>query len=130
MRHIYRWIVGIISVVITVYIVHALGLKLSWGLYPFRLTDHVVLDWGLVAFVPVLALVNIVIGSILRLFSAPITCITFGLFGFVINAIVFWIAGSATGAKMTFLSVLVGSILYSVISMPLSRLIEENGRRG
>jgi len=118
MRHIYRWIVGIISVVITVYIVKALGLKLTWP-------DI----WGEVIFVPVLALVNIFIGSILRLFAAPITCITFGLFGFVINAIVFWIAGSATGAKMTFWSALVGSILYSVISMPLSRLIKENGRR-
>ena len=118
MRHIYRWIVGIISVVITVYIVKALDLKLTWP-------DI----WGEVIFVPVFALVNIFVGSILRLFAAPITCITFGLFGFVINAIVFWIAGSATGAQMNFWSALVGSILYSVISMPLSRLIKENGRR-
>lgn len=121
MKHLLRWLIGVISVIITVYVVKALGLQLSW---PEGDT------WGMVIFVPVFALVNIFIGGILRLFAAPITCITLGLFGFVINAIVFWIAGSATGATMTFWSALVGSILYSLISTPLSQLIKENGQRG
>ena len=115
MKHLLRWIVGIISVIITVYIVKALHLTLSWH-------D----TWGMVVFVPVLALVNIFIGSILRLFAAPITCLTLGLFGFVINAIVFWIAAKATNAHVNFVSALVGSILYSVISIPLSGLIKEH----
>lgn len=118
MQSILRWGVGVIAVVITVKILAFLGLPLTWPN-----------TWGIIIFVPVLAVVNAIIGSILRLFALPITCITFGLFGFVINAIVFWIAGWATGANMTFISALVGSILYTVISAPLGWMIKENRRR-
>lgn len=113
-----KWVVGVIAVVITVQVLNAIGVTVKWQ-------D----SWGMIVFVPVLAVVNAVIGGILRLFSMPITCITLGLFGFVINAIVFWIAGVATGADMGFLAALAGSILYTVISSPLSSIIKDRRRR-
>lgn len=113
-----KWLVGVVAIVVTVYILNAVGLTIEW---PTPL--------GMVVFVPVLALVNAVIGGILRVFALPITCITLGLFGFVINAVVFWVAGKATGAELGFLSALVGSILYTVISSPLNSIIKDRRRR-
>ncbi|MCL5104371.1 MAG: phage holin family protein [Armatimonadetes bacterium] len=118
MKHLVRWLIGVVTILITVRIVQALGLPLNWP-------DL----WGMVIFVPILAVVNVIIGTIVRLLSMPINCMTFGLFSFVINAILFWGAGSATGARMTFLSALAGSILYGVISTLLSSLVKENRRR-
>lgn len=118
MKHLLRWVIGIIAVLITVRILDLLGMPVKWPSI-----------WGLIIFVPVLAVVNAIIGTILRIFTIPITCITFGLFNFVINAIVFGIAASATGAKISFISALVGSILYTVISAPLSWVIKENDGR-
>lgn len=115
MRMLVRWLIGVVAVLITIQIARVLGLKLEWD--P---------AWKIVLFVPVLAVANAVIGNILRFFSAPITCITLGLFGFVINALVFWIAGAATGAEMTFLSALFGSICVTVIAAPLNHFTKEN----
>lgn len=115
-----RWAVGIVTVLITVQIMRALPpqYELVW--------DSV---WSVVVFVPVLALTNAVVGTVLRLLSLPITCLTFGLFSFVVNAFVFWIAGYLTGAHTTagapigFISALFGSVIYTVISAPLSSAV-------
>ena len=113
-RSLRHWLIGIIAVVVAVVLAKAIGLKLYW---PSPL--------GMVVFVPVLALVNAVVGPIIRLFSMPITCLTLGLFGIVINALVFWIAGAATGAQMTFLSALFGSVVVAFVGGALSRAIKE-----
>ncbi len=122
-RAVIRWLIGIISMFITAAILNLLPpqYQLKWNSI-----------WGIVVFVPVLALVNAVIGTVLRLLSMPITCMTLGLFSFVINAIIFWIAGSATGAHsgkgapIGFIVSLIGSILYTLISAPISALVRES----
>jgi len=118
----WRWAVGIVAILVTIEIMKALPAhyQLQWRSI-----------WGVVVFVPVLALVNAVVGTILRVLSLPITCLTFGLFGFVINAIVFYIAGSATGAATTpgqpigFVTALLGSVIYTIISIPLAASVRE-----
>ncbi|MCE5197674.1 MAG: phage holin family protein [Armatimonadota bacterium] len=116
MSFVRKWLVGIAAILITVYILHFLPptFRISWSVW-----------WGAVVFVPILAITNALIGTILRLASAPISCLTLGLFGFVINALVFWIAGVETGAKMGFLAAMVGSVLYTVVSTPLNSLLKE-----
>lgn len=116
-KMILRWVVGIISALAVVQILRYFDLSISW---PDK--------WHLILFVPVLAIANAVIGGILRLISMPITCLTLGLFSFVINAIVFWIAGDITGAKMGFVPALVGSVIYTFISSLLSTFIKEKKR--
>ncbi len=113
-RSILNWVVGVIAVAVTVWLAKQIGLVLEWPS-----------AWRVVVFVPVLALVNGLIGPVLRILSLPITCLTFGLFGFVVNAIVFWIAGAATGAKMSFWSALFGSIVVTFVGGALSRAIKE-----
>jgi len=126
MRILIRWAIGIVVILVTVQI-------MSW--LPEQYQQYRIMwpsVWGIVIFVPVLAVANVALGSILRLLTVPISCLTFGLFGFVINAIVFWIAGWATGAQnglgqsIGFVGSLLGSIIYTVISTPLSAAIGEN----
>ena len=116
-RTVLRWVIGIITVLIVVQLIktlHPLGAEFKW--------DDM---WRVALFVPVLVLANAIIAPILHFFSVPITCMTLGLFAFIINALVFWIAGWATGATMNFCGALFGSILVSVISAPLNHLIKE-----
>ncbi|MCE5314305.1 MAG: phage holin family protein [Armatimonadota bacterium] len=112
-----RWLIGVVAILVTVWVLRLLpeSFRIGWESL-----------WGPVVFVPVLALANGIIGTLLRIVSLPISCITLGLFGFVINAIVFWIAGRVTGANMGFLAALVGSILYTIISAPLNSALKEN----
>lgn len=113
-RMLLRWAFGVIAVLVTIRLAHLFGLILDWPSLG-----------SLVIFIPVLALANAVIGSILRLLAMPITCITLGLFSFVINALVFWIAGAATGAKMSFWGALFGSLCMALVSGLLNGLIRE-----
>jgi len=114
LRTLLRWAAGVVAVLITIRLAQMLGLTLHW---PSAMS--------LIIFVPVLALVNAIIGTILRLLAMPITCITLGLFSFVINALVFWIAGAATDAQMSFWGALFGSISMTIVSGILNRLVRE-----
>ena len=125
MRILIRWAIGIVVILVTVKIMTALPnqYQIYW--------DPI---WRAAIFVPVLAIANAVVGNILRILTVPITCLTLGLFRFVINALVFWLAGWATGAHdgtaahqpIGFLASLAGSIIYTVISTPLNAAIGEN----
>lgn len=110
-----QWVAGIIAVAAAIWVAKLIGLKLEW--HP---------TWRIVLFVPVLAIANAVVAPVLRLVSMPISCITFGLFGFVINAVVFWIAGALTGAEMSLASPLVGSIVVSLVGSVLNSAIKEH----
>ena len=110
MRHSFiRWAIGVVAMLITISLGKLINVHLRW--------ESV---WGLIIFVPVFAIINMVIGPIVRLFSMPINCMTFGIFGLFINALMFAIAGYLTGAHMTVLSALFGSLCYTIISAPLS----------
>jgi len=113
-RWMLHWVIGVIAVAVAVWLAKQIGLVLEWPS-----------TWRMVIFIPVLALVNGLIGPVLRILSLPITCLTFGLFGFVVNAIVFWIAGRATGATMNFWSALFGSIVVTFVGGMLSRVAKE-----
>jgi putative membrane protein len=109
-----RWLVGVIALLLTGALAHALGIELKWE--P---------PWHVIVFVPVLAIINAIIGPILGLLTLPINCLTFGLFSFVINALLFWFAGRATGAQMSVWGALFGSIVYGVLSTVMSWPIKE-----
>jgi putative membrane protein len=73
--------------------------------------------------VAVLALLNATLGSVLRLLTLPLSCLTLGLFSLVINAFVLWVAASlqlgftitGTGFQ-AFLAAFVASLLISFIN--------------
>jgi Predicted membrane protein len=73
----------------------------------------------------VLGLVNAVIRPILLVLTLPVTILTLGLFIFVINALLFWLAAEIVGGFHVagFWAALVGSILYSVITLVTSWIV-------
>jgi putative membrane protein len=73
----------------------------------------------------VLGLVNAVVRPILLVLTLPVTILTLGLFIFVINALMFWLAsGIVGGFHVTgFWAALIGSILYSLITLVTSWIV-------
>jgi putative membrane protein len=109
------------------WIVNAAALLLVAYLYPGVLVESFVA--ALIAAL-VLGLVNAVIRPVLVILTLPVTLITLGLFIFVINAGLFWlVANVVQGFKVTgFGAALIGSILYSLISLVTSWILF-SGRR-
>lgn len=72
-----------------------------------------------------LGLLNTLVKPVLVLLTLPITVVTLGLFLLVLNALVFWFAGSILkGFQVAgFWWALAGALIYSLISGLLSRLL-------
>jgi putative membrane protein len=104
------------------WIVNAAALLLVAYLY-----DGVRVESFLAAAIAALALglVNAVVRPILVLLTLPVTLLTLGLFLFVLNALLFWfVAEIVHGFRVTgFMAALVGSVLYSVITLITSWLL-------
>ncbi len=73
----------------------------------------------------VLGLLNTLVKPLLILLTLPITIVTLGLFLLVLNALVFWFAGSVLkGFHVNgFWWAVLGAVVYSLVSGLLSRLI-------
>jgi putative membrane protein len=69
-----------------------------------------------------LGLANALIRPILVLLTLPVTIVTLGLFLFVINAALFWLVAQVIKGFSVdgFLAALVGSLLYSLITLVVS----------
>jgi putative membrane protein len=74
----------------------------------------------------VIGLLNTLVRPVLILLTLPVTLLTLGLFLFVINALLFWWAGSMYGGfrVTTFGAALVGSLIYSVFGMIIDLAME------
>ena len=72
----------------------------------------------------VLALINAFIKPLIQIISLPINFITLGLFTFVINALLFMLAGAITPGFTVegFLSALLGSILLSLFAVGIGKI--------
>jgi len=73
----------------------------------------------------VIAIVNVVIGPILRFFTFPLVILTLGLFLLVINAILLKLASMFTpGFKIRgFFSAVIGSLVLTVLTWLLRHLV-------
>jgi putative membrane protein len=104
------------------WIINAAALLLVAYLYPGVSVESFVT--ALVAAL-VLGLVNAVVRPLLVILTLPVTLLTLGLFLFVINALLFWlVAELVPGFRVSgFGAALLGSILYSVITLITSWLL-------
>jgi len=73
----------------------------------------------------VLGLINAVVRPILVILTFPVTLLTLGLFLFVINALLFWLVANVVQgfAVSGFFAALIGSLLYSVITLLTSWIL-------
>lgn len=81
----------------------------------------------------VLGIVNMVIRPILLIITLPINILSLGLFTFVVNGLMFWLA-TVFVRNFTidgFLPAILGALIVSVISMTLNRfLLGSDGKVG
>lgn len=70
----------------------------------------------------ILTILNLTVRPILKLLSLPITCLTFGLFTLVINALMMLLTGNLVRGFVVggFVNALVLSVLYAVASAILN----------
>jgi putative membrane protein len=73
----------------------------------------------------VLGLLNMLVKPVLVLLTLPITIVTLGLFLIILNALLFWFAGSILKGFQVNGSwwAVIGAVLYSIISGLLSMLV-------
>jgi putative membrane protein len=79
----------------------------------------------------VLGLVNAFIRPLLVLLTLPVTVLTLGLFIFIINAFLFWfVAEIVKGFTVTgFMAALIGSLMFSMVSLLTSWLVFDNKKK-
>ena len=81
---------------------------------------------GLLAAVLALGIANAVLRPILKALTLPLTCLTFGLFAFVINAGLFWLAGQVLPSKFHvagWQGALFGSLVMGLVGGVLNNLL-------
>ena len=74
----------------------------------------------------VIGLLNTVVRPILVVLTLPVTLVTLGLFLFVINALMFWAAGSMLDGfnVQGFVAALIGSLMYSLLGIVIESALE------
>lgn len=92
-----------------------------------RITDFTSALWA----AAVMGLLNTVVRPILLVLTLPITILTLGLFLLVINAFMFWMAGSllSSFAVDGFIWALLGAIVYSILSMVIDLILERKSKK-
>jgi putative membrane protein len=105
-----RWLLNALALMAVAYLYS--GVQVS-GLFPALMAALL------------LGLVNAVIRPVLVLLTLPVTLLTLGLFIFVINALLFqFVAEIIKGFTVNgFTAALIGSLLYSVLSLLISWLV-------
>jgi putative membrane protein len=72
---------------------------------------------SIIIFAIILGLLNALLRPLLQLITLPLSCLTLGLFAFVVNAVVFYLAARlSVGVEMTALGALVGSIVVTILT--------------
>ncbi len=104
------------------WVLNALGLILVAYLLPGMQVDsfYIALITALL-----LGIINITIKPLLLFFTLPITILTFGLFAFVVNALLLWFVSSFVDGFFVadFVTALLASVLLSIFSWLSYKLI-------
>jgi len=106
------WILNAVALLVVAYILPGIVVASFWSAM-----------WAAL----VLGLINMLVKPLFVLLTLPITIVTVGLFLFVINALIFWLAGSILkGFQVNgFWWAVGGALLYSLISGFLTNLINK-----
>ncbi|MEO7715465.1 MAG: phage holin family protein [Capsulimonas sp.] len=119
MQFLYRWAISAIALYLTVLLVQLL---IHHGIWIAPGTKGVI---AAVIAAAALGIVNAVIRPVVQLLTLPLTCLTFGLFSFVINALMFWLVGNFVDGFHVkgFIAPLLGSIIMGLISGILNNFL-------
>ena len=127
-----RWLLCAVGLYLTVAAANALN-----AVYPalhlrFWVAPGLAGIEGLLLTVLVLGIANAVLRPVLRALALPLTCLTFGLFAFVINAALFWLAGQAAPSLFHvagWQGALFGSVIMGIVGGFANMLASKRERR-
>ena len=91
-------------------------------------------DWlSLIVFAVGVALINAVIGSVLKVISFPVTILTLGIWILVLNGLLFWLGTVllpgvelAESDRPTLLTAMLVALIISVVSFAVNRVVKED----
>ena len=75
----------------------------------------------------VIGLVNATLGSLIKLLTLPIGCLTLGISSLIVNALMFWLASNfVSGFHVTgFVPAVLGSIALSIVGAAVDFLLKQ-----
>lgn len=120
-----RWIASAVALWITVKVGQHLGLR-------FYVEPGTAGAAALLLMALALGIANAVLRPIIQLVALPLSCLTFGLFGFVVNAALFWLAGQVVPGFHVkgFIAPLFGSVVMGLVSGVLNMMVAAGRKRG
>ncbi|HEY8347200.1 MAG TPA: phage holin family protein [Symbiobacteriaceae bacterium] len=118
MRWLVRWLLNALSLLAIAYIAPQLGILPGFRVESFEAAIVAVL---------ILTLLNMTVRPLLMWLTLPVTCLTFGLFTLVINALMMLLTSAlVTGFHVgSFGNAVVVSLLYAVVSGLLNTLFNK-----
>lgn len=128
MSFVTRLLINALALWITVLLGQKIGIK-DLGFESGGQTASAVMATAVM--VIVLTLVNSTIGLVVKFLTKPLNCLTLGLFSFVVNALMFMLAGVAVsslgyGFKVgSFTAGLFGSVVMGIISSIATTLVAD-----
>lgn len=79
-------------------------------------------------FALVVGLLNAFLRPLVRVLTAPISCLTLGLFSIVVNGAMFWLAAQLDlGVRATFLGAVVTAVAAGILNGLLGLLVRDDG---
>lgn len=123
MRLLIRWVLNALALLGIAWVAGQYGVLQGFGVQGFE---------AAAVAVAILALLNMTVRPLIKLFALPITCLTFGLFTLVINAAMMMLtARLVPGFQVgTFWNALLVSLAYALVSSVLNSLINKEGANG
>lgn len=122
MRLLLYWLLSAVSLVVSAFAANAIG---------FDVTVDIEKPLMVLVGTAILGLINVTLGAVLKVLTAPLACLTFGLTVIVINALVFWLVGTwEVGYRVgDFWAALVGSLLMALVLGLFKSLLGSNETR-
>ena len=127
-----RWLLSAVGLYLTVMVANALDAAYPSLHLRFFVAPGLAGIEGLLLTVLVLGIANAVLRPILRALALPLTCLTFGLFAFVINAALFWLAGQAAPSLFHvagWQGALFGSVVMGIVGGILNNMLVSKRER-
>jgi putative membrane protein len=120
MRLLIRWVLNALTLLGLAYVADQFGIFQGFHVAGFQ---------AAIVAVAILALLNMTVRPLIKLFALPITCLTFGLFTLVINAAMMMLTDRLVpGFQVgTFWNALLVSLAYALVSSFLNSLINTEG---
>ena len=111
MKFLLRYCGTVAAVILTVYLVPGVSITGGW-----TTTLLVALVWSVITMVG---------RPVLQILTLPVTIITFGLFSFILNALLFWaMALVVPGFEVDgFFSALLGAVVLSIIAWLIQKIL-------